>query len=89
MRNSKNINLFRDLKSTSLKYVNLTCCDLKNPLLERIVLALRPLNSIEKLIAVDNLELDLSAMNSLFRVRKIKINVKVDDYILEFPKVNI
>ena len=59
MRNSKNVNVFRDLKSTSIKYVNLTCCDLKNPLLERIVLALRPLNTIEKLIVVDNLELDL------------------------------
>jgi hypothetical protein len=59
MRNSKNVNVFRDLKSSSLKYVNLTSCDLKNPLLERIVLALRPLHTIEKLIAIDNLELDL------------------------------
>ena len=89
MRNSKNVNLFRDLKSTSLKYVNLTCCDLKNPLLERVVLALRPLNTIERLICLDNLELDLQAMQSLFRVKKIKVNVKVDDYICEFPKVHV
>jgi len=59
MRNSKNVNMFRDLKSTSLKYINLTSCDLKNPLLEKIVLALRPLRTIEKMIVTDNLELDL------------------------------
>ena len=41
MRNSKNVNLFRELRSTSLKYVNLTSCDLRNSLLERVILALR------------------------------------------------
>ena len=46
MRNSKNINMFRDLKTTSLVYVNLTACDLKNALVEKIVLALRPLKTI-------------------------------------------
>jgi hypothetical protein len=75
MRNSKNVNVFRDLKSTSLKYVNLTCCDLKNPLLEKIVLALRALNTIEKCIVVDNLELDLQSMSGLFRVKKVKVNI--------------
>ena len=35
MRNSKNINMFRDLKTTSLVYVNLTACDLKNALVEK------------------------------------------------------
>ena len=59
MRNSKNVNMFRDLKSTALRYVNLTSCDLKNPLLEKIVLALRPLRSIDKMIVTENLELDL------------------------------
>ena len=47
LRNSKNINMFRDLKATSLVYVNLTSCDLKNSLVEKIVLALRPLKSIQ------------------------------------------
>ena len=75
MRNSKNVNLFRDLRTTSLKYVNLTCCDLKNPLLEKIILALRSLDSIEKCVVVDNLELDLQSMNSLFRVKKVKVNI--------------
>ena len=46
LRNSKNINMFRDLKSTSLAYVNVTACDLKNNLVEKIVLALRPLKTI-------------------------------------------
>ena len=89
MRNSKNVNVFRDLKTTALKYINLTCCDLKNMLLERIVLAIRPLQTIEKLICIENLELDLSAMNSLFRVKKVKVNIKVDENIIEFPKVHI
>lgn len=80
MRNSKNVNVFRDLKSTSLKYVNLTCCDLKNPLLEKIVLALRALNTIEKCIVVENLELDLQSMSGLFRVKKVKVNINSDEF---------
>lgn len=86
MRNSKNVNMFRDLKSTSLKYINLTSCDLKNPLLEKIVLALRPLRTIEKMIVTDNLELDLQAMSNLFKVKKIKVNIRVDDNIILFPQ---
>ncbi len=27
-------------------------------------------------------------MNSLFRVKKVKVNVKSDEYILEFPKIH-
>jgi hypothetical protein len=86
MRNSKNVNMFRDLKSTSLKYINLTSCDLKNPLLEKIVLALRPLRTIEKMIVTDNLELDLQAMSNLFKVKKIKVNIRVDENIILFPQ---
>ena len=86
MRNSKNVNVFRDLKSTALKYVNLTCCDLKNPLLEKIVLALRALNTIEKCIVVDNLELDLPSMSGLFRVKKVKVNINSDEFLINFPK---
>jgi len=86
MRNSKNVNVFRDLKSTSLKYVNLTCCDLKNPLLEKIVLALRALNTIDKCIVVDNLELDLPSMHGLFRVKKVKVNINSDEFLINFPK---
>lgn len=85
MRNCKNVNVFRDLKSTALKYINLTCCDLKNPLLERIVLAVRPLRSIDKMVVTDNLELDLNAMNGQFRVKKIKVNIKPDDNLILFP----
>ena len=59
IRNSKNINLFRDLKSTSLVHVNLTSCDLKNSLVEKIVLALRPLKSIQKLVVAENYDLDI------------------------------
>jgi hypothetical protein len=86
MRNSKNVNMFRDLKSTSLKYINLTSCDLKNPLLEKIVLALKPLRTIEKMIVTDNLELDLQAMSNLFKVKKIKVNIRVDENIILFPQ---
>ena len=46
MHNSKNINMFRDLKSTALVYVNLSSCDLKNSLVEKIVLAFKPLKSM-------------------------------------------
>lgn len=87
MRNSKNVNMFRDLKTTSLRNVNLTCCDLKNPLLERIVLALRPLETIERLVCCENLELDLHAMNSLFKVKKVRVNIKEDEYCVDFPKI--
>ena len=87
MRNSKNVNLFRDLKSTSLKNVNLTCCDLKNPILEKIVLSLRPLQTIEKLVCCDNLELDLHQMHGVFRVKKVRVNVREDEFTVDFPKV--
>jgi hypothetical protein len=53
------------------------------------VLALRPLPTIEKLIVNDNLELDLAAMNSLFRVKKVKVVIKCDENVIEFPKVHI
>jgi hypothetical protein len=46
MRNSKNVNLFRDLKNTKLQYVNLTSTDLKNNLVEKIVLALKQVRSM-------------------------------------------
>ena len=78
MRNSKNVNLFRDLKATRLKHVNLTCCDLRNALLERIVLALRPLKTIEKLIVAENYELDLPALAGQFRAKKVKVVFEED-----------
>ena len=46
MRNSKNVNMFRDLKTTKLQHVNLTCTDIKNSVVEKIVLALKPLKTI-------------------------------------------
>ena len=85
LRCSKNVNVFRDLKSTQLSYVNLTACDLKNPILEKIVLALRPLRTMEKLIVADNLELDLKALESVFRVKRIKVNFE-EDMTVTFPQ---
>lgn len=79
MRNCKNINMFRDLKTTQLQYVNLTCSDLKNPLVERIVCALRALLTIRKLVIIDNYEVDLPSLGNLFRLKKIRANVE-DDY---------
>jgi hypothetical protein len=79
MRNSKNINMFRDLKTTSLVYVNLTACDLKNPLVEKIVLALRPLKTIQKLVVAENFELELMALDLMFKTKKIKVTVDEDN----------
>ena len=59
MKNSKNVNVFRDLKNTKLQYVNLTCTDLKNTLVEKIVLALKPLRTMQKLNIADNPEIEL------------------------------
>jgi len=78
MRNSKNVNMLRDLKSTKLRHVNLTQCDLKNALLERIVLALRPLKTIERLIVAENYELDLPSLASQFKAKKVKVVFEED-----------
>ena len=85
MRNSKNINMFRDLKSTNLMHVNLTSCDLKNVLLEKIVLALRPLRTIEKIVVAENYELELLALENIFKLKKVKVNIE-DDSTITFPQ---
>lgn len=59
MINSKNVNVFRDLKTTKLQYVNLTSTDLKNNIVEKIVLALKPVRTMQKLNIADNLEVEL------------------------------
>ena len=71
--------MFRDLKTTSLVYVNLTACDLKNPLVEKIVLALRPLKTIQKLVVAENFELELMALDLMFKTKKIKVTVDEDN----------
>lgn len=86
MRNCKNINMFRDLRSTKLEYVNLTCCDLTNPLVERIVCAIRPLTSIRKMVVIDNYELEMNSLGNLFRLKKIKAIAEEDGTIV-FPEV--
>jgi hypothetical protein len=86
MRNCKNVNMFRDLRTTKLEYVNLTCCDLKNPLVERIVCALRPLTTIRKMVVTDNYEIELNSLGNLFRLKKIKA-IPEDDYSIIFPEV--
>ena len=85
LRNSKHLNMFRDLKNTSLAYVNLTNCDLKNMLVERIVLALRPLKSIQKLVLAENFELEMEALEQLFNSKKIKVAFEEDYSIITFP----
>jgi hypothetical protein len=59
MRNSKNVNVFRDLKGTKLQYVNLAQTDLKNNLVERIVLALKPVRTMQKINIAENPEIEL------------------------------
>ncbi|CDW75705.1 UNKNOWN [Stylonychia lemnae] len=85
MRNSKNVNLFRDLKSTKLQYVNLTSTDLKNNIVEKIVLSLKPVRSMQKLNISDNPEVELAQLNHMFKLKKIKVNVQ-DDYMITFPE---
>ena len=85
LRNSKNVNVFRDLKATQLNHVNLTCCDLKNVLLEKVVMSLRPLRTIQKLVVAENYELDLNALANIFRVKKIKVNFE-EDQTITFPQ---
>lgn len=85
LRNSKNVNLFRDLKNTKLQYVNLTCTDLKNSLVEKIVLSLKPLRTMQKLNIAENPEVELQALQVLFRLKKIKVNVQ-EDHMITFPE---
>ena len=85
IRNSKNLNLFRDLKSTSLTYVNLTSCDLKNGLVEKIVLALRPLKTIQRLILAENFELEMDQMRAAFDSKRIKVCFEEDTQSIIFP----
>lgn len=86
MRNCKNVNMFRDLRTTKLAYVNLTCTDLKNPLVERIVCALRTLITIRKMVVADNYEIDQVALGNLFRLKKIKA-IPEDDFTILFPEI--
>ena len=72
MHGCKNVNMFRELRSTKLAYVNLTCCDLKNAYVERIVTALRALTSIKKLVVAD-----LVQLGNLFRLRRIKADASI------------
>lgn len=84
MRNSKNVNLFRDLKTTKLQHVNLTSTDLKNSIIEKIVLALKPLRTIQKVVIAENYEVDIQALQHLFKSKKVKVNVE-DDFSITFP----
>jgi hypothetical protein len=59
MRNSKNVNLFRELKNTKLEYVNLTSTDLKASQVEKIVLALKPLKTMRRLNIAENPEVEI------------------------------
>lgn len=86
MRNCKNVNMFRDLRTTKLTYVNLTCTDLKNPLVERIVLSLRQMLTIRKLVVSDNFEVDMNQLGNLFRLKKVKAYAE-DDMSILFPEV--
>ena len=74
--NCKNVNPLRDLKTTKLEVVNLTCTDLKNPLVERLVMALRPVPTIRRLILAENWEVDGNQLGNLFRLKKIRANVE-------------
>ena len=62
----------------------MTSCDLKNILLERIVLALRPLRTIEKLVVAENYELELEALGNLFRLKRVRVGIE-DDNTITFP----
>lgn len=84
MRSSKNVNVFRDLKGTKLQYVNAAQTDLKNNLVERMVLALKPCKTMQKINVAENPELELQQMQNLFRLKKIRVNVQ-DDFIITFP----
>lgn len=41
MLNSKNVNVFRDLKTTKLQYIDVRSTELNNNIVEKIVLALK------------------------------------------------
>ncbi len=73
MKGCKNVNPFRDLTTTKLENLNFTCSDLNNPLVERIVLASRPLSTIRRMILVENWEIEGETLCNLFRLKKIKV----------------
>ena len=86
MCNCKNVNMFRDLRTTKLQYVNLTCSDLKNPLVERIVCALRPWLTIRKMVIIDNFEVEIQSLMNVFRLKKIRA-IPENDYSIIFPQI--